>query len=241
MEDCSLHPLDLTLVQRYVAALKDSHAVWDGSPWAADIVEQARVGYANARVGDENGAIAIGFGLSRLLSEVHPSFYESGLSLTTWEARIDRGIGMLIRPPSRFFIEAGLDQTPARTIPIRLDLSRGMMAGAYVPATLIDKLYEHLDGKFERIVKRMIAAELDAAAAMTQMWEAVKYARAKKFGLYEAIDAVSPYALDAMPPSDRVVVFDKKRIDPDLKKRLEVAAKPAKQPSRLGRLMRPRG
>jgi hypothetical protein len=241
MEDCSLHPLDLSVVGTYVSALNESDSVWQGSQWGAREVDQARAAYATARNGNENGAIAVGFGLAKLLSEVQPSFFQEGLSLTSWEARIDRGIGMLIRPPSRFFIEAGLDQFAARAMPIRLGLSRGMMAGAFVPASLIDQLYEHFDARFERLVKRLVAAEIDPVPAMGLMFKAVTYARDNGLGLYEAVDVISPYALASLPLTVDVIVADKRRIDQELRKRIELAAKPPQKPGFFGRIVRPRG
>src|SRR4051794_24011117 len=84
MEECSLHPLDLEIVQRYVEALNDSTSAWDGSPWTGEAVERGRVGYAKAKDGDERGAIAVGFGIAQVLAAGQPSFYQSGLSLTSW-------------------------------------------------------------------------------------------------------------------------------------------------------------
>jgi hypothetical protein len=238
MEDCSLHPLDLEFVQRYVAALNSADVTWDGAPWSANVIDRARNEYVRAKEGNENSAIAVGFGLAQLLTQAQPTFFQSSLSFTTWEARIDRGIGMLIRPPSRFFSEAGLDQQAARAMPIRLDVNRGTMAGAFVPASLIDQLDEYLNTRLERIVKRMIHAELDAIPAMAQMFEAVKYAQAHGLGLYEAVDVISPSAPNSLPPGATVIEVDRKHIEPNLKKRLELAAKPTKQPNRLSRLIR---
>ncbi len=233
-----MHPLDLRVVRRYVVALNNPSLGWDGSAWSGGIVNRVRRDYARAKEGNENSAIAVGYGLAQLLAEAEPSFFQSGLSLTTWEARIDRGLGMLMRPPSRFFCESGLDQQAARAMPIRLDVSRGMMAGAFVPATLIDQFDEYLNARLERIVKRMIHAELDPIPAMAQMFEAVKYARTHGFGLYEAVDVISPSAPESLPPGAVVIEVDRKRIEPSLKKRLELAAKPTKRPNRLSRMIR---
>jgi hypothetical protein len=145
---------------------------------------------------------------------------------------------MLIRPPSRLFSEAGLDITAARAMPIRLDLSRGMMAGAFVPHSLMDQFSEYFDLKFERIVKRMVHAELDAMAMMTSMVEAVKYARANGYGLLEAVDVITPSAPESLPPTARIFEVDPKRIDPNLKKRIELASRTPKQPGRLSRMFR---
>jgi hypothetical protein len=235
MEQCSLHPLDLGVVDAYVAALNgDSSAQF--SAWANRELEQAQRGYQRAKDGDEGGAIAVGFGLAKLLSEAQPSFFHDGLSLTNWEARIDRGIGMMIRPPSRLFIDAGLDTVAARTMPIRLDLNRGIMGGAFVPAHLIDQLDEQLDTRLERLVRRMVEAELDAVPMMAMMLEAVQHAKRAGLGLLEAIDAISPDAPEAWPPGANLILADKRRIEPELKKRLEQATKPPKKPGFISRL-----
>jgi hypothetical protein len=239
MEQCSLHPLDLAVVDAYVASLNGDLGD-QFSNWARREIEQAHRGLQRAKEGDENGAIAVGFGLCKLLTEVQPVFFHDGLSFTAWEARIDRGIGMMMRPPSRLFNDAGLDVVAARAMPIRLDLSRGMMSGTFIPARLIDQLDEMLDTRLERLVRRMVEAELDAVPAMAMMIEAVQFAKRSQLGLLEAIDAITPDAPDVWPPGARVIVADKRRIDPELKKRLEQASKPPKKPGLISRLRQAR-
>jgi hypothetical protein len=40
-----------------------------------------------------------------------------------------------------------------------------------------------------------------------------------------------------MPPGTRIVVADRKRVEPALRKRIELAAKPAKKPGLLARML----
>jgi hypothetical protein len=237
MEQCSLHPLDLEIVNAYVAALNGEPGV-RFSAWAHREIEQARRGYQRAKEGDSEGAISISFVLAKLLSEAKPTFAQEGLSLTAWEARIDRGIGMMMRPPSRLFIDAGLDVVAARAMPIRLDLSRGMMGGAFVPARLMPKLDEMLDSRLERLVRRMVEAELDAVPTMALMLEAVQSAKLSGLGLFEAIDAISMDAPEVWPPGANVMFANKRRIEPDLRKRLEQATRLPKKPGLISRFRR---
>jgi hypothetical protein len=237
MEQCSLHPLDLEIVNAYVSALNGESAA-QFSAWSQREIEQAHRGYQRAKEGDENGAIAVGFGLAKLLSEAQPTFVHEGLSLSTWEARIDRGIGMMMRPPSRLFIDSGLDLVAARAMPIRLDLGRGMMGGSFIPARLMDQLDEMLDLRLERLVRRMVDAELDAVPTMALMLEAVQFARQSRLGLLEAMDSISIDAPEVWPPGAKVILADKRRIEPELKKRLEQATKPPKKPGLMSRLRR---
>jgi hypothetical protein len=160
----------------------------------------------------------------------------TGLALTTLEARIDRGVGMLIRPPSRLFIEAGLATTAARAMPIRLDLSRGLMGGAFVPARLVPELEALLERRLERFLRRFADAELDGVAAVGLLIEACAAARGAGVGLFEAIDVITLEAPASFPPNARVMPGERRRVPPALRKRLEEAAKPPKQPGLVARI-----
>lgn len=240
MELCSLHPFDLDTVRQYVqsATGKDGVVPRDGrdDAWWTWVTSEARRGYACAAAGDAEGASALTYGLAQVLATRQPSFFCEGISLTSWEARFDRGIGMLIRPPSRLFMDAGMDIAPARVLPIRLDLGRGMMGGAFIPARLVPDLERLLDARIERVVRRLIDADFDGVAVMGLMLEAARYARERGLGLYEAMDVITPSAPEAMPPGAQVVLADRKRIEPGLRKRLEQAAKPPKKPGLLSRM-----
>jgi len=239
MELTSIHLLDLKVVRAFVDA---AHGRGDlaelslDAGWRRVLADSASAGRFKAVAGVEAGANALTFGLGQVLAAVQPTFFHPGLSLTAWEARIDRGVGMLMRPPARLFIEAGLEATAARTMPIRLDLSRGMMGGAFIPARLMPDFERLLETRLERSVRRLVDAELDPVAVMGLMYDLAATARRSGMGLYEAIDVVSPDHPDALPPGARIVVADRKRIDPALRKRIETASKPAKKPGLLARM-----
>ena len=239
-ELCSLRPFDEEVVARYVRAVADGGAPGGLAPadpvWAERLVGTARRGYERARMGNEAGANAVSFGLAQALAAAHPTFLLPGAGLTIWEARIDRGVGMLLRPPSRLFGEAGLATAAARAMPIRLDLGAGTMGGAFVPARLVPDLRRLLDERTERLMKRLIEAELDGVAVLGLLIDAVGYAADRGLGLYEAIDVIVPEAPEADPPGARVLAPNRKTLDPALRRRLEEAAKPPKQPGLAARL-----
>jgi hypothetical protein len=245
MEACSLHLLDLDVVENYVRLLTGSS---DGSElgagdrvWRNRLLATARQGLARAREGNEAGANAVSFGLAQLLATAGPTFAMPGVALTTLEARIDRGVGMLLRPPSRLFVEAGLDVAAARAMPIRLDLSRGLMGGAFVPARLIPDLEALLDRRLERFLRRFADAELDGVAAVGLLLEACEAARSRGVGLFEALDVATLDAPESFPPGAMVMSGDRRRLDKSLRQRLEEAARPPKQPGMIARLFGRRG
>jgi hypothetical protein len=225
MELTSLHPIDPNLVAEYVRSLQDER-----HPGGLQLA------FRRAAEGDQRSLDLLTHGLGQQLLGQHPAYFQEGLSLTGWEARIDRGIGMLMRPPARLFLDAGLDPSTARLMPIRLDLAKGMMGGAYIPARLLPDLDALLNNRLERSVKRLVDAELDPVAVMSLLLQAVEYARANGLGLYEAMDVVTPDVGGALPPGARVIVFDRKRVDKSLRMRIELAAKPAKKPGIFARL-----
>ena len=239
-ELCSLHPLDLDVVARYARAVMGQDAaplVAAGPAWDTAAVAAARRGYERALSGDEAGANAVSYGLARVLATTQPTFLLPGAGLTVWEARIDRGIGMLLRPPARLFADAGLPVAAARAMPIRLDLHRGLMGGAFVPARLVPDLRRLLDERAERLLRRLIEAELDGVAVLGLVMEAAAAAAERGLGLYEALDVITPEAPEADPPGARVHVADRKRLPPDLRRRLEAAAKPPKRQGLVARLI----
>jgi hypothetical protein len=244
-ELCTLHPLDPAVVARYVQAVTtqaEPRSVVPADPaWSERLVTTARRGYERAKTGNELGANAVSYGLARALATAHPTYLLPGAGFTVWEARIDRGIGMLLRPPSRLFGEAGLATPAARAMPIRLDLQAGMMGGAHVPARLVPDLQRLLDARTERLVRRLIEAELDGVAILGLLMGAVAYAAERGLGLYEALDVITPEAPEADPPGAHVLMPDRKRLDPALRRRLEEAAKPPKQPGLVARLLGRRG
>lgn len=243
MELCSLHPLDPAVVQAYVATVlgEREYPLPDGSGgvpsvWLQQLVAESRRGYERANQGQESGANAVTYGLAKALAVTHPSFAMPGLALTTLEARIDRGVGMLVRPPSRLLREAGLSNAAAHAMPIRLDLSQGLMGGAFVPAHLVPRLEELIENRLVRFLRRLREAEYDEVAAVGLLLEAIGYARERNFGLYEALDVVAPDDPAFNPPGAVVIPADRKRLDKALRARLEEAAKPPKQPGLIARL-----
>src|SRR6266511_4149473 len=121
MELCTLHPLDLDVVRRYVGAVVGTGSTGGLNgvepAWMERVLATARRGHERAAKGDEAGANAVSFGLAQVLATAQPTFVPTGVGLTIWEARIDRGAGMLMRPPSRLFVDAGLDPAAARAMP----------------------------------------------------------------------------------------------------------------------------
>lgn len=216
MELSSLHPVTGDDARLFLEILAAS------PPGRLGSVPEASNGYPNA----------LGHEFACFLADRAVSFVMPGLSLSTWEARVDRGIGMLLRPPSRLFVEAGMPVEAARRLPIRLDAGGGMMAGAYVPASLIPQLEELLTGRLERQARRLAEAEIDAVPVLGLMLEAVATARAMGTGLIEAADV---YGSSEMRGG--VVIADARRVDMALRQRIELAIKPPKEPGAIGRLL----
>lgn len=224
MEVISLHPFDPEIARRYVAALAgDGHPdpAWD-EWWNAGLVRACK----HARLGDESAINQLTLGLAWALGSHHPSFLHDGFGLTVWEARVDRGVGMLMRPPSRLFTDAGMDTTTARTMPIRIDIQSGLMGGAYVPARLIKDLQAIIETRFDRTVRRLVDAGYDPVRTMGLITEAIAFARQNGLGLYEAMDAVGPDG-QAMPGM-RVIEPDPKRLGKEFRQRVALARKPPK-------------
>ena len=204
--------------------------------WAIDEIERDRRGYALALAGSEAGANIISAGLARTLSTVEPAFYTPGSGFTRLEARYDRAIGMLLRPPSRLFGDAGLEPSVARTLPIRLDASGAIMGGAFIPPSLIAQFADLLDRHAERLALRMNESLLDAPALLATLLEAASYAAAQGKGLFEAADVIVPGVPASYPPGLRLIAPDRRRLSPELRQRLEEAARPPKKAGLLARL-----
>lgn len=238
MDRCSLHPLDPALVRWYTAALTDAETDLPAVDrvWAAGVIAEARRAYGAARRGDELAANTVSQGLGLVLAAVHPSFMGDGVAPTVLEARIDRGVGMLMRPPARLFGDVGLETVAARSMPIRLDLQRGRMGGSHVPARLVPELERLIEMRTVRLLRRLSDAELDAVPTLGLLIQACAYARERGFGLYEAMDVFAPWTPGGSPPGARVVWPDRANLDPALRRQLEEQAKPPKQPGLLRRL-----
>lgn len=232
MELCSLHPFELESVRRFVGVL---HGEAPPPQWRGGWLDEARRQAPAMDAGSEDAACAIGYALAVALSREQPVYAGSRFGLTVWEAQIDRGIGMLMRPPSRLLQDAGLEARGARAFPIRLELSRGMMGGAYVPARLVPELAALLDKHEVRIARRLAAAEYDPVAMLGLLLEAITYARERGLGLYEAMDVVTPDLAPALPGT-RVFGPDARRLPKEVRQRLAAAAKPPREPGLLARL-----
>src|SRR5215211_6529586 len=230
----TLHPYDPAFVVRYVAAAKGELAAGDLLPtataWAEREIDRVRLGYARAETGNEAGANAVSYGLARMLGAVEPVFFIPGLGFTQLEAKVDRGIGMLLRPPSRLFGDAGLETIVARAMPIRLDASGGIMGGAFMPPAQMPRFRDLLEQRMDRLARRMAEAELDAPAFIGILFEVSSYAADLGLGLIEAADAFAPGVQASEPPGMRLIAPDRKRLDRDLRRRLEEASRPPKQP-----------
>jgi hypothetical protein len=83
----------------------------------------------------------------------------------------------------------------------------------------------------------MAEAELDAPAFLGILLEASAYAADRGLGLYEAADVVVPGVSASEPPGLRLIAPDRKRLERDLRRRLEAAARPPKEPGFLARLL----
>ena len=234
MELCSLHPFDEATAHDFLRRATSGALVGPGRPGGNQAI--ARQAIDSIQAGSERGRFDLTLALARELAEQHPTFAYPGISLTSWEARVDRGIGMLMRPPARLMLDAGIEPAVARKLPIRLDLSRGMMGGAYVPARLIPDLERLLDARLERTVRRLIEAEWDGVEVLGFMMEVAAYARANGLALYEAMDVVTPDGDAPSVPGARVVTADRRRLDKELRQRLETAARPPKKPGLWTRL-----
>jgi hypothetical protein len=143
---------------------------------------------------------------------------------------------MLMRPPARLLIDAGFEPALARTLPIRLDMSRGMMGGAYIPARLVGDLERLLEARLERTVRRLIEAEWDGVEVLGFMFQVASYARTNGLAIFEGMDVVTPNGEIPGLPDAIVVTADKRRLDKALLARLEEAAKPPKKPGLWARL-----
>jgi hypothetical protein len=188
-----------------------------------------------AATGDELASNRITLALAQELARQYPSFFSDGFGLTTWETRIDRGIGMLMRPPSRLFIDAGLERRQVEAMPIRLDLHGGLMGGAYIPARLIPDLRELLDSRLERMARRLHEAEYDAFAMLGLMQRAADYAAGHQLGLFEAIGVIGPHG--EHEKGTTVIVPDRRQMDIEQVRRIEAAILPPKKQGLISRIL----
>lgn len=232
MELMSLHPLDDRVVARFTrAALGEVEPDADWERWWP---REIPVLFERMRVGDERAANQLTLALAYALGTRHPTFAAPGFGLTVWEARVDRGVGMYLRPPSRLFRELGVELEVIRTMPIRLDTAMGMMGGAFIPSHLVPKVSELLEAREERIARRLKEAEYDPVVTLGLFREAVAYALEHGLGLFEALDAVGPEGQAIF--GGTVIIGSRDRVPKEDRKRIDEASKPPKKPGLLGRM-----
>lgn len=232
MEIMSLHPLDNQIVERFATAMTG-----EGAPdqdWQQWWPSQTQVLLERMRTGDERAANEITLRLAYALGAKYPTFAAPGFGLTLWEARVDRGVGMYLRPPARLFRELGLELDVVRSMPIRVDTSLGLMGGAFIPAHLVPKVRELLDAREERMARRLREAEYDPVVALSLFREAVEYAESHGLGLFEALDAVGPEGQAVF--GGEVIIGSRDRVPKDDRKRIDELSKPPKKPGLLKRM-----
>lgn len=232
MEMMSLHPLDDQVVERFVTALMGESAPEE--EWQSWWLEKTPVLMERMRVGDERAANEITLRLAFALGTKYPTFAAPGFGLSLWEARVDRGVGMYLRPPSRLFRELGMELDVLRSMPIRVDTSLGLMGGAFIPAHLLPKVKELLESREQRMARRLREAEYDPVVALGLFNEAVDYALERGMGLYEALDAVGPGG-EAVFSGD-VIIGSRDRVPKSERKRIDELSKPPKKPGLLKRV-----
>lgn len=236
MQVFSLHPIDTDVLDHFVQAVGGSaqpDATW--LAWWRD--DYARL-LDRAAHGDERASAHLTAGLATALGHANPSIASLTFSLTMWEARIDRGMGMMLRPPARLFQDHGLHPAVARTMPIRLDAQLGAMGGSWIPDRLIDQAARYLDERLERTVARLVEAELPAIDVFAAAYLAVETARAARLGLYEAVDVIGPGG-EAWPGME-ITIPTADLLDPQVRRRVEEATHRPKKPGPLSRLFQRR-
>lgn len=219
----TLHPVSVELVRDYLSSAEAKSAT-------LHLVGQGRPASRHMN--------ALTYGLAVWLTQRAPVFAGDGFSLTAWEARVDRGLGMMLRPPSRLFLDAGFDEAISRSLDIRLDMTGTAMGGAYIPPHLIDQSAEVVDRHLERSVRRMIEAEMDATNMQCTLTEALRYASANQHGLYEASGVLDPYDSGSWPQGSQVVTGSK---DKELLERISRASEPDKEEGLVRRSLRKLG
>lgn len=231
MELYTLHPLPQDAVANFFATMRGEPAA-DGN---TQPVESNAFWFRKIAGNPHPRPNDITFGLAAWLAGREPVFARQGLSLSSWEARVDRGAGMYLRPPSRLFIDEGLDPAIARSMPIRIEGGDSMMGGAWVPPRLMPQFFERLDVHLARSVRRLNEAELDGVALMGVMYEAARYASAREMGLFECVDLLDAADSSTWPPGARVV---SRSTDKALIERIKHELQPPREPGLIARLLR---
>ena len=156
-------------------------------------------------------------GLALAMADRYPTFHAEGCGLTQWEAMIDRGIGMLMRPPARIFVDHGHNPYLIDKMPIRLDMQGGFpMGGAWIPPHLVPKLHEMIEQRLDLWAKRIQEAEMDPYQMLGTLYLATEAALKEGLGLMESSDILSPGTPVIQAP-------ERKKMDPEFRSRIQAA------------------
>lgn len=231
MELFSLHPLPESEVASYLQSIASREQTADGNTRDHPNSPSRLPSPAGDPRSSPN---RLSFGLAWWLASRYPVFASQGLSLSSWEARVDRGSGMLLRPPSRLFVDGGLDPATARAMPIRIEAGDAMLGGAYVPQRLMHDYLARLEQHSERSVRRLNEAELDGPELVGLMLQAARFADDHGFGLYEAVDLLDGSDSGSWPPGANVVSRATDRAEVE---RIRLASLPPKEPGLIARFL----
>lgn len=216
MHQICLHLYSPDIATRYIQALRGEAApAWS---WWQDELPT----FLTKEV-SEIEANRLTSGIALAMAQEYPTFYYDGCGLTHWEAMIDRGVGMMMRPPARIFVDHGHNPYLIDTMPIRLDLQGGFpMAGAWVPPHLVPRLHDMIDQRMDLWAKRIHEAEMDPYPMLTTFHMATEEAMKQGLGIIES--------MDVLPPGARVVETpDRKQMDPVMRERIQAAITEEKQ------------
>src|SRR5690606_28475056 len=143
MQQVCLHLYSPDIATKFIKSLRGEE-VPEWSWWQGDMTELM------SREVSEDEANRLTSSIALAMAEQYPSFYYEFCGLTHWEAMIDRGVGMLMRPPARVFVDHGHNPYLVDKMPIRLEMQGGFpMGGAWVPPHLIPKLQEMIEQRLE--------------------------------------------------------------------------------------------
>ncbi len=215
MQLISVHLYDPEVATTYVRALQGETSP-DWPWWQSDMPALIH------QVMEESAANRISTGLALAMADLHPPFATEGFGLPPWEAQCDRGIGMIMRPPARAFVDNGVHPLITGKMPIRLDLQGGIMAGAWIPPHLIGHLDELIENRVERWAKRIHDAEMDPYPLLITMRMATDVAIRTGLGQIEAINIIGP--------DTRIVeIPTRKKMDAAFRARIDTAIMPEKK------------
>lgn len=216
MHQVCLHLYSPEIATRYIESLRgEVDPAW--SWWQGDLAEFIRKEVSE----DEANRLTAGIVLA--MAEELPTYYYDGVGLTHWEAMIDRGVGMIMRPPARIFVDHGHNPYLIDKMPIRLEMQGGFpMGGAWIPPHLVPKLHEMVEQRLDLWAKRIHEAEMDPFPMLTTLHMATEDAKNRGLGLIES--------MDVLPPGTQIVATpDRKKMDAAMRTRIEAAIAEEKQ------------